>query len=57
MCPRYVQDMSMNELGLLAVCLLRAQEGVSAQEILENIDKVSFKQKSINDNKNKSNVL
>ena len=45
MCPRYVQDMSMNELGLLAVCLLRAQEGVSAQEMLKNIDKVSFKQK------------
>ncbi|OYP58658.1 hypothetical protein CIL02_13820 [Prevotella sp. P3-122] len=45
MCPRYVQDMSMNELGLLAVCLQRAQEGVSAQEMLKNIDKVSFKQK------------
>ena len=45
MCPRYVQDMSMNELGLLAVCLLRAQEGISAQEMLDNIDKVSFKQK------------
>lgn len=44
-CPRYVQDMSMNELGSLAVCLLRAQEGVSAQEMLEGIDKVSFKQK------------
>ena len=44
-CPRCVQDMSMNELGLLAVCLLRAQEGVSAQEMLENIDKVSLKQK------------
>ena len=44
-CPRYVQNMSMNELGLLAVCLLRAQEGVSAQEMLKNIDKVSFKQK------------
>ena len=28
--------MSMNELGLLAVYLLRAQEGVSAQEMLEN---------------------
>ena len=45
MCPRCVQDMSMNELGLLAVCLLRAQEGVSEQETLENIDKVSFKWK------------
>ena len=45
MCPRCVQDMSMNELGLLAVCLLRAQEGISAQEMLDNIDKVSFKQK------------
>lgn len=45
MCPRYVQDMSMNELGLLAICLLRAQEEISAQDMLENIDKVSFKQK------------
>lgn len=35
----------MNELGLLAVCLLRTQEGVSAQEMLEGVDKVSFKKK------------
>lgn len=45
MSPRYVQDMSMNELGLLAICLLRAQEEISAQDMLENIDRVSFKQK------------
>lgn len=45
MCPRYVQDMSMNELGLLAICLLRAQEEISAQDMLDDIDKVSFKQK------------
>ena len=45
MCPRYVQDMSMSELGLLAICLLRAQEEISAQDMLEGIDKVSFKQK------------
>ena len=25
-CPRCVQDMSMNELGNLAICLLRTQE-------------------------------
>ena len=45
MCPRYVQDMSMNELGNLAICLLRTQEEVSAQDMLEGIDKVSYKQK------------
>lgn len=44
-CPRYVQDVSMNELGLLAICLLRAQEEISAQDMLEGIDKVSYKQK------------
>lgn len=44
-CPRYVQDMSMNELDFLAICLLRAQEEISAQDMLEDIDKVSFKQK------------
>ena len=37
--------MSMNELGLLTVCLLRAQEDISAQEMLDNIDMVSLKQK------------
>lgn len=37
--------MSMSELGLLAICLLRAQEEISAQDMLEGIDKVSFKQK------------
>ena len=37
--------MSMNVLGLLAICLLRAQEEISAQDMLENIDRVSFKQK------------
>ena len=35
----------MNELGSLAICLLRAQEYVSAQDMLEGIDKVSYKQK------------
>ena len=45
MCPRCVQDMSMNELGLLAICLLRAQEEISAQDMLNGIDRVSFKQK------------
>lgn len=37
--------MSKNELGLLAICLMRVQEDISAQEMLEDIDKVSFKQK------------
>ena len=37
--------MSMNELGNLAICLLRTQEEVSAQDMLEGIDKVSYKQK------------
>ncbi len=45
MCPRYVQDMSMNELGFLAICLIRAKEDISAQDMLEGIDKVSYKQK------------
>lgn len=35
----------MNELGLLAICLLRAQEEISAQDMLNGIDRVSFKQK------------
>lgn len=35
----------MNELGILAICMLRAQEDISAQNMLEGIDKVSFKQK------------
>ena len=34
--------MSKNELGLLAICLLRAKDDISAQEMLEDIDKVSF---------------
>ena len=44
-CPRYVQDMSMSELGFLAICLIRAKKEVSAQEMLEGIDKISYKQK------------
>ena len=42
-CPRYVQDMSMSELGFLAICLIRAKKEVSAQEMLEGIDKISYK--------------
>ena len=37
--------MSMNELGYLSICLLRAQEEISAQDMLEGIDKVSYKQR------------
>ena len=44
-CPRYVQDMSMIELGFLSICLIRAKKEVSAQEMLEGIDKISYKQK------------
>lgn len=44
-CPRYVQDMSMSELGFLSICLIRAKKEVSAQEMLEGIDKISYKQK------------
>ncbi len=45
MCPRYVQDMSINELGYLAICMIRAKGVVSAQDMLDGIDRVSFKQK------------
>ncbi|MBQ0088068.1 MAG: putative DNA binding domain-containing protein [Prevotellaceae bacterium] len=44
-CPRYVQDVSMMELENLAICLLRARTEISAQEMLEGIDNVSYKQK------------
>lgn len=45
MCPRYVQDMSMNDLHSLVLCLIRAQKEISAQDMLEGIDRVSYKQK------------
>lgn len=44
-CPRYVQDMSMMDLENLAICLLRAKSDISAQNMLEGIDNVSYKQK------------
>lgn len=43
MCPRYVQDASKMELENLAVCLLRAVEDVSAQDMLVGIEDVSYK--------------
>lgn len=45
MCPRCVQDMTMMELGLLALCLLRSVKVISAQDMLDGIDTVSYKQK------------
>lgn len=44
-CPRYVQDMSMMELENLAICLFRTKSEISAQDMLEGIDSVSYKQK------------
>ena len=43
LCPSYVQDMSKTELMNVAVCLLRAMEEVSAQNMLEGIESVSYK--------------
>lgn len=43
LCPSYVQDMSKAELTNMAVCLLRAMEEVSAQNMLEGIENVSYK--------------
>ncbi len=42
-CPRYVQDMSKMVLENMAICLLRATEEVSAQNMLEGIENVSYK--------------
>lgn len=44
-CPRYVQDMTMEELTGLAICLLRSTMVVSAQDMLNGVDTVSYKQK------------
>lgn len=43
LCPSHVQDMSKTELENMAVCLLRAIEKVSAQDMLEGIENVSYK--------------
>lgn len=42
-CPSHVQDMSKMELENMAVCMLRAIEEVSAQDMLEGIENVSYK--------------
>lgn len=42
-CPRYVQDMSKMELENMAVCLLRSTEEISASDMLEGIENVSYK--------------
>lgn len=44
-CPRYVQDMSKIEVEHLSVCILKSRTAVSAQIMLEGVDKVSYKQK------------
>lgn len=44
-CPRYVQDMSKMEIERLAVCILKSRNAVSAQIMLEDVDKISYKQK------------
>lgn len=44
-CPRYVQDMSKIEVEYLAVCILKSRTAVSAQIMLEGVDKISYKQK------------
>lgn len=44
-CPRYVQDVSVKGLENLAVCLLRCMSEISAQEMLEGLEEISYKQK------------
>ena len=44
-CPRYVQDMSKMEIENLAMCMLRSETAISAQNMLDGIDSVSYKQK------------
>ena len=44
-CPRFVQDVSVKELDNLAVCLLRCATEISAQEMLEGLEEISYKQK------------
>ena len=43
LCPRYVQDVSKMVLENMAICLLRAIEEVSAQDMLKGIEDVSYK--------------
>ena len=43
LCPSYVQDMTKTELENLAVCLLRATKEISAQNMLDGIEAVSYK--------------
>ena len=42
-CPSYVHDMTKTELENLAVCLLRATKEISAQNMLDGIEDVSYK--------------
>ena len=44
-CPRYVQDMSKMEIENLAMCMIRSETAISAQNMLDGIDSVSYKQK------------
>ncbi|MCQ2216358.1 MAG: putative DNA binding domain-containing protein [Bacteroidales bacterium] len=43
-CPRYVQDMDLTQIRMLATCLLRCVTPVSAQELLLGIEDISYKQ-------------
>ncbi len=43
-CPRYVQDMDLPQVRMLATCLLRCVTPVSAQELLLGIEDISYKQ-------------
>lgn len=44
-CPRCVQDVSKIELENLAMCMLKSEKAISAQNMLDGIGNVSFKQK------------
>ena len=43
-CTNYVHDMSMIQLEKLAICLLRCKTEISAQDMLEGLEDISFKQ-------------
>ncbi len=44
MCPSHVQVMSKSDVERLAICLMRCAKAISAQEILEGIEQISYKQ-------------
>lgn len=43
LCPSYVQDMTQTEVENMAKCLLRAIKEISAQNMLDGIEDISYK--------------